>query len=56
MIADPYFLERLATANASIASAMENISSDCPGYEEIHGALVDISKSIEALIIREVTR
>lgn len=56
MIADPFFLHHIVSANAEVATAMENISSDDPGYEEKHDALVVISKHLEALIIREVSQ
>ena len=56
MIADPYLLHHIVTANAEIATAMENVSSDMPDYDELHNILTTISKQIEALIVREVTR
>lgn len=56
MLADPFYLHHIVTANAEIATALENLASDDPDYEEKHEALLVISKHIETAIIREFTR
>lgn len=56
MIADPFFLHRIVTANAEIAAAIENLDIGDPDYDEKHAALVTVANQIEALIVRETTR
>lgn len=53
---DPFFLHHIVSANAEVATALENMPSDDPDYEEKHAALLAISNSLETLITREVTR
>lgn len=56
MLTDPFYLHHIVTANAEIATALDNLFSDDPDYEEKHEALLVISKRIETAIVREVTR
>jgi hypothetical protein len=56
MIADPFLLYHIVTANAEIAAALEHLSSDAPDYDEKHTRLVGIAKQIESLIMLEVVR
>lgn len=56
MIADPFYLHHIVSANSEVATALENLASDDPDYTEKHAALVDVSKLLEAAITREVTR
>ena len=53
---DPFYLHHVVTANAEIATAMENLSSDDPHYDEKHGSLVKVSNMLEAIIMCEVAR
>ena len=56
MICDPFYLHHIVSANAEIATAIENLGSDEPAYDEKHERLVAISKLIEAAIEREVAQ
>jgi hypothetical protein len=53
---DPFYLHHIVTANAEIATALENLDSGDPDYDEKHGALVAVTKQIEAIISSEVRR
>lgn len=55
MIADPFYLHHIVSANSEIATAMENLDSGDPDYDKKHSSLSAISKDIEALIVAEVT-
>jgi hypothetical protein len=55
MIADPFYLHHIVSANSEVATALENLVSDDPNYDEKHAALVDVSKLLETMIVREVT-
>jgi len=55
MIADPFYLHHIVSANSEIATAIENLGSDDPDYDKKHSALVAISAQIETLIVAEVT-
>ncbi len=52
---DPFYLHHIATANAEVASALENLASDDPAYDDKHSALVAVANLLEAMILREAT-
>jgi len=56
MIADPFFLQHIVAANAEIATAIENLDSDDPNYDEKRTGLVVAANHIESMIVREVSR
>lgn len=56
MIHDPFFLHHIVTANTEVATALENMSTDDPNYDEKHSTLVALTKQLEELILREVSR
>lgn len=54
LLMDPFFLHRIVSANAEIASAIDELDTDDPNYKGKHDMLVDISKRLETMITHEV--